>query len=265
QPPLLLLGAHNPGGGGFMAESFVRPPVDLDIVLPHQTSLASLILDPRIRRGCIRAATVFTMGINRDRWEFAGKLQWENSDPQPHGLHNTDVSPPMLLQAVGARSQAPANTRWTVIHGTPSSASLHYVKQIRVQITGMHEVHAIGLGRIEIWAQPSQRLPADQRTHAWSQNIKAIQSSSPLHPPHTEPIPPSNTNVPPVADCPQEYLDPITHNIMTDPVVLPTGTRCDRSTIVRHLQSHRTDPFTGLPLDLSQIQPDLSLRLRIHA
>lgn len=47
-----------------------------------------------------------------------------------------------------------------------------------------------------------------------------------------------------LADIPDEFQDPITCDIMRDPVRLPTsGTVCDRSSISRHLLSDETDPF----------------------
>ncbi|KAJ1888833.1 Ubiquitin conjugation factor E4 A [Coemansia sp. IMI 209127] len=196
------------------------------------------------------------MGVNRDRWEVAGRLLCESGT---YGLHNGDVTPAMLSQAIG--TNAAEATRWSVLRA-PSANALHFVKQIKITIVAMHEAHAIGCGAIEIWAQPSQRLPGDQRVRMWREACQAVAlpaDSSARTPP------PAGPSAIDVSECPQEFIDPITHNIMTDPVVLPSGTCCDRSTIARHLDSRRTDPFTGLPLDPSQIKPNLALRLRVQS
>ncbi|KAJ1667499.1 RING finger protein 37 [Coemansia sp. RSA 1813] len=272
----LLLGMQHLGGssGGFMAESFVRPPVDIVFTLPYQVSLASIVINPCIRRGHAKVANVFTMGVNRDRWEFAGKLVWESNaegmhqQQQRYGLHNGDVTPEMLSQAMKTadRNHCSRSTRWSVMRA-PSANALHFIKQIKITIVAMHEVHAVGVGGIEIWAQPSQRLPGDQKVRAWMEAYQAI--AQPVADASGQPLPHimarHGTSSISAFDCPQEFIDTITQNIMTDPVVLPSGARCDRSTIARHLDSHRTDPFTGLPLDQSQIEPDLALKLRIQS
>ncbi|KAJ1999266.1 Ubiquitin conjugation factor E4 A [Coemansia thaxteri] len=127
----------------------------------------------------------------------------------------------------------------------------------------MHKAHALGLSRIEIWAQPSQRLPAAKRAQVWTEIRQALQ------PPTTAIISPHSssshaTDVLQGPDCPSEFIDTITQNIMQDPVVLPSSIRCDRSTIARHLSMRSTDPFTGLPLEYDQAKPDLALQLRIR-
>ncbi|KAJ2857501.1 RING finger protein 37 [Coemansia erecta] len=257
----LPLGAQHLDSCGFMAESFVRPPIDITFTLPYQVSLASVVINPCIRRGRIKVVNMFTMGVNRDRWEVAGKLLCEAG---MYGLHNGDVTPAMLSQAIGIN--AAKEIRWSVLRA-PSASALHFVKQIKITIVAMHEAHAIGCGAIEIWAQPSQRLPSDQRVRMWKEAYQAValpaDSSARILPPVGAAA--SGSLAVDVSECPQEFIDPITHNIMADPVVLPSGACCDRSTIARHLDSHRTDPFTGLPLDPSQIEPDLALRLRVRS
>ncbi len=50
-------------------------------------------------------------------------------------------------------------------------------------------------------------------------------------------------------DAPEEYLDPITNQIMNDPVLLPSSrVIVDRSTIETHLLSDPSDPFNRTKL-----------------
>lgn len=58
-------------------------------------------------------------------------------------------------------------------------------------------------------------------------------------------------------EIPDEFLDPLLAEIMTDPVKLPSGTVMDRSTIVQHLMNKETDPFTNLPLTIQELVPGL--------
>lgn len=45
------------------------------------------------------------------------------------------------------------------------------------------------------------------------------------------------------ADAPDEFRDPLMDTLMSDPVLLPSGTVMDRSIITRHLLNSNTDPF----------------------
>lgn len=67
-------------------------------------------------------------------------------------------------------------------------------------------------------------------------------------------------------DVPDEFLDPIQCTLMTDPVTLPaSGQTLDRSTILRHLLSDKTDPFSRAPLEKEQLVPNSELKQRIDA
>jgi ubiquitin conjugation factor E4 B len=66
-------------------------------------------------------------------------------------------------------------------------------------------------------------------------------------------------------DIPAEYLDPITEELMKDPVILPLSkTRCDRSTIARHLLSDPTDPFNRSFLSIDMVESDTQLKDEIE-
>ena len=59
---------------------------------------------------------------------------------------------------------------------------------------------------------------------------------------------------------PAELLDPLTQQLMTDPVKLPcSGSTMDRSTIMRHLRTSPTDPYTNTRLDPRNLAPATDL------
>ena len=45
--------------------------------------------------------------------------------------------------------------------------------------------------------------------------------------------------------------------MMTDPVILPSGTIIERSVIARHLLNSHTDPFNRQPLAPDQLRPGM--------
>ncbi|KAL9957843.1 hypothetical protein ACROYT_G034791 [Oculina patagonica] len=64
---------------------------------------------------------------------------------------------------------------------------------------------------------------------------------------------------------PDEFVDPITNMLMSDPVILTTSNNIvDRSTICRHLLSDQKDPFNRSPLSLEMVQPHTELKTRIQ-
>ena len=67
-----------------------------------------------------------------------------------------------------------------------------------------------------------------------------------------------------IGEIPDEYLDPLMYTLMTDPVVLPSGHRIDRSTIVSHLLNDPSDPFSRQAMTISDVKPDIELREKIQ-
>lgn len=67
-------------------------------------------------------------------------------------------------------------------------------------------------------------------------------------------------------ETPEEYLDPLTAEIMLDPVILPaSGTVIDFNTIKQHLLTTPQDPFNRTPLKIEDIKRDDALREEIEA
>ena len=68
-----------------------------------------------------------------------------------------------------------------------------------------------------------------------------------------------------IGDIPDEFLDPLMNEVMTDPVLLPTsGTIIDRVTISKHLLSDQTDPFNRKKLTKDMLIPQPELKEKIE-
>mmetsp|Transcript_39581 Transcript_39581/g.83197 ORF Transcript_39581/g.83197 Transcript_39581/m.83197 type:complete len:1166 (-) Transcript_39581:47-3544(-) len=62
-------------------------------------------------------------------------------------------------------------------------------------------------------------------------------------------------------DAPDEFLDPLMQEFMTDPVELPTsGNIVDRRTITQHLLNDDTDPFNRKKLSIDDVIPAVELK-----
>lgn len=69
-----------------------------------------------------------------------------------------------------------------------------------------------------------------------------------------------------LGEIPDEFLDPLVYDLMTDPVILPRSRNTiDRSTIRSHLLSDPTDPFNRTPLKIEDVVPDVELKAKIEA
>lgn len=66
-------------------------------------------------------------------------------------------------------------------------------------------------------------------------------------------------------EIPEEFEDPLMGILMNDPVILPSKSIVDRSTIVQHLLSVELDPFTRVPMKIEDVIPDDVLRQKIDA
>ncbi|KAL7517620.1 hypothetical protein ACHAWX_002527 [Stephanocyclus meneghinianus] len=67
-------------------------------------------------------------------------------------------------------------------------------------------------------------------------------------------------------DAPDEFMDPLLSEFMTDPVLLPTsGHIVDRKTITQHLLNDSMDPFNRKELKLEDVVPAVELKERIDA
>ncbi|XP_022107418.1 ubiquitin conjugation factor E4 A-like [Acanthaster planci] len=67
------------------------------------------------------------------------------------------------------------------------------------------------------------------------------------------------------ADAPDEFIDPLTFTLMSDPVTLPSSRIVmERAVIARHLLSDHTDPFNRSPLTMEEVIPNDELREKIE-
>ena len=62
------------------------------------------------------------------------------------------------------------------------------------------------------------------------------------------------------AEVPDDYVCPITAEIMTDPVCTSDGFTYERAAITEWLRTKDTSPLTGATLESKTLVPNLSLR-----
>jgi hypothetical protein len=66
-------------------------------------------------------------------------------------------------------------------------------------------------------------------------------------------------------DAPGDFLCPIAHTVMTDPVVGPAGISYERAALQQWLRRRKVDPSTQGPLEIQDVYSNLNLRSAIAA
>lgn len=160
--------------------------------------------------------------------------------------------------------------------------SLSSVSHLKICIT-----HVAGGGlpcikKVEVWGQPAKSCPHevvdDVLRVALQSSVQGCggQAASLPSPMESDVVPAGNPDsqeqklVEAMQDVPEEFLDPITLEVMTLPMLLPSGKVIDHGTLEKCNRSEASwgrvpsDPFTGVAFSQhSQPLPHPSLKARI--
>ncbi|XP_034026463.1 RING finger protein 37 [Thalassophryne amazonica] len=155
--------------------------------------------------------------------------------------------------------------------GLPSLCS---VSQLRVTLPCGGAASAVGLKALAVWGQPARCCSVEdveriKRVHKDSERqlLQPVFSGFSVN--QTKPKLPAIAT-PRHLTVPEEFLDPITQEVMTLPVLLPSGVSVDTTTLEEYHKRESTwgrppnDPFTGVPFTAaSQPLPNPLLKSRI--
>ena len=176
--------------------------------------------------------------------------------------------------------------------------SLQSVSHVVIKINRMHNGSVVALKHLEVWGKPSycnSRLVKDhifslvkhrhesvkvkQPALTCASNTNAVSADDNRSVPmqskfndslETKSVSIARTGTKSSLEIPEEFIDPITCDIMVLPMLLPSGYTVDSSTLARYMNEEEirgrnaSDPFTGIPLtEKSHAIPNTSLKLRI--
>ncbi|XP_028391187.1 RING finger protein 37-like [Dendronephthya gigantea] len=157
---------------------------------------------------------------------------------------------------------------------------LHNTSHLWIRITQVHKGSVPCLGALEVVGKPARNNSKFVADYARCVTLRLKQeregtvfkectaTSSKTN--DSEPVCQNDpcTDMSSVDNVPAEFIDPITFNIMTLPILLPSGNTIDNSTLEKHIATERnwgrqpSDPFTGIPLG-SKVVPNAALKYRI--
>ncbi|KAM3611024.1 uncharacterized protein V6R79_012637 [Siganus canaliculatus] len=151
--------------------------------------------------------------------------------------------------------------------------SLGAVTHLRVTVPFSGAASALGLKALVVWGTPARCCPPEE-----VERITRVHEANKRQKPRSLPVASSVSHTKPGAErttlgnisIPEEFLDPITQELMMLPMLLPSGMSVDRTTLEEHQKREATwgrppnDPFTGVPFtSTSQPLPNPHLKSRI--
>ncbi|XP_028270200.1 RING finger protein 37 isoform X2 [Parambassis ranga] len=149
--------------------------------------------------------------------------------------------------------------------------SLGAVTQLRVTLPFGGAASSLGLKALVVWGQPARCCPPEE-----VESIKRVHEASERQRTQTVfSVPPTrqttqSLQAPTSNSIPEEFLDPLTLEVMTLPMLLPSGVSVDNTTLEEYQKReaswgrHPNDPFTGVPFtSTSQPLPNPQLKSRI--
>ncbi|XP_018940013.2 RING finger protein 37 [Cyprinus carpio] len=231
---------------GFKLEYFLRPPVH--VTLSFQVKMELCRLDVELwpwgmdqGRTSRRLEILTCSEGDGDRFELVSRCDLQEE------LRVCFLNPAFKPRAPfsDAPPQMPAGAKTQELW---RRGSLGSVAQLRVSIPYSGAASALGIKTLAVWALPSRCCPASQLEKIWDVHLNSLKKTVHLTvvPPKLDPVP---TDIP----TPEEFLDPLTQELMVFPMILPSGMVIDNSTLEEYQKREATwgrlpnDPFTGVP------------------
>lgn len=225
---------------GFLCETFIRPPVSLSICFPFAFDIKYVVIGTRVG-GQKSSGFQISAGRNDNIQKICSMIT--EKDTIVFHDNSTDLS------IFGDNYDR-------CCFNISASRNIKSAEKLSVRI--FRTVNSIpGIGKLEIWGKISFIVPKEIRQaiiNKWEDSKfpkkKQIQINN------THQITETNSGISDFCIC-DDFLDSITYEVMTCPMVLPSGKYVDQSTIekcIKHDEMYgRTpcDPFTGIPFTVT--------------
>lgn len=237
---------------GFLSETFIRPPVSLTVCFPFAFNIKYVVIDTRV--GAQKSSGFQISAGHNDNIQ---KICSTITEKDIIVFHDNSSD----LSTFGSNCDK-------CCFNISASRIIRTAKKLSVRI--FKTVNSIpAIGKLEVWGIISYSVPKELQQKFichWKESKKPKEEQKEtIRTP--QPITENNTEVFKICD---DFLDSITYEVMTCPMVLPSGKYVDRSTLEKcgahDVMYGRTpcDPFTGIPFTdkLKPVQvPELKVRI----
>ncbi|XP_039614986.1 RING finger protein 37 isoform X1 [Polypterus senegalus] len=276
---------------GFRAEYFIRPPVHVTLHFPFKAEIKRVDLDLRTEGANInnvsQSLEMYTSSCSTKPKSTAEEYLTCKESPECSEKEVFTLVGKCLLKGKsqvsfwnrGFRSRIPFEKmeppvlEASVVEQdlwSKGPASLAGVMSLRICLSFVVGNCPLGIKKLSVWGQPSRSCSSDiieKLLKAHSGNKKAVSDLT-IVSENPEPQQPVLLNED--LGIPEEFLDPITQELMTLPILLPSGKAVDQSTLEEYNKREAAwgrspnDPFTAVPFSKdSRPLPHPCLKSRI--
>lgn len=248
---------------GFLAERFVSGPIILTIKFICPVTLKSITIWPKV--GSQRSAGFELSSLKSTN--ITGNDE-DNYSKFATGVSRDDVDT-VVFHKEGSYINIPqfgTSFRRTFFRGR----NHENIISLRLKIFKSHFVAA--LKKIEIWGEPGYTCDWKTKKHVrrlWFQTLQRNEPEVSSFKDESVTLIECLPNLENV-EIPEEFIDQITHEVMTLPVILPSGKMIDQRTLEKCQREEErwgrkpSDPFTGLVFtDTSKPVIDTHLKCKI--
>ena len=293
---------------GFLGESFIKPPVTITLSFSCNIEISRVLINPcvgaqkstglelysrsnQVRLGPLWENVPQKQSKEKNDYELIvsavyspiGKVQlseensvcFENRLFRPQTVDNTDQHMRSL------------NECCVELNGRNPRA-LNFVSDLNIRITRTASGRSVAIKSIEVWGQPSRAVPQlvkeninqllirdsyiqQQQSHEKESQPLQKKENSTTNQSHGEAVHVSEkVHLENGFEVPEDFIDAVTCEIMSLPMLLPCGKNVDQGTLERHNSTEASwgripsDPFTGVAYnDKSKPLPNVPLKVRI--
>ncbi|XP_066581712.1 RING finger protein 37-like [Prorops nasuta] len=248
---------------GFLAYSCIKPPINIDFTLIYNVQIHHILIWPSVGSQKSSGFQIFGKRTNDESVPYTilstGYLNPMNSGVlfYPKRVNHLDIPTPVSFLK-----------RYIKLSLEPITMQLH---NLRICICKT-ENSVPALGKIEIWGTVSARCGKDvvasihtlllQKPSSLQDRVSDIENDNIF----SRSVIKENVERKHL-EVPECFLDAITWEIMTQPIILPSGKLIDQKTLEKHEQSEAlwgrivSDPFSGLPFTAER-KPVIAVALK---
>lgn len=240
---------------GFLAERFIKPPVNLTLEFKSEIDIEYVAVTCSVGAQKSKGLELFSQSISKGCYYESVASGVLPDDKIGFVFHRFNVN---VKDKFGEKYS---------FRTFKSSRFLSLVNNIKIKIFCTSGVSIPALGKIEIWGTPLKSVPLRQDGNTSLQTptsfkrpeelvLTAISCKS-YEPKTTKPshllsvIKRAELNE--SFTIPDDFIDPISCEVMIQPIILPSGKVIDSSTLKSHEKAELrwgrgpSDPFTGIP------------------
>ena len=288
---------------GFLPESFIKPPISIHICFPLAVDIDKLVFCPAVSTQRTASVEIFSSTTHAKHINFKDTRPHLNPQIIYHRIgqgtyhdnkqliifKNYHFKQNRLFAKVkhvsSKQSNTPEDHEATFSLSNHNRQHLWSVGGLTIRMTRSAAGKVCAIKWLEVWGQPSSHC--NRETISWILKTNtSLMSAINRHCHPALPIPEKlmdekvdnkTTNCKRIDNdvfnaitVPSDFIDPITQELLAQPMLLPSGQSVDIQTIEKHNAAEEkwgrppSDPFTGVKFSIGKVPiPNAELKERI--